>query len=170
VGIDGEAGFREFVVRRRGSLLRTAYLLTGDDGHAEDLVQTALLKTYRHWDRIAAEGEPTAYVRRVLVTTATSWRRRLLSTEQVMDAVPEQAHYDRYPERSAAVMDALRALPPRMRAVVVLRYYEDQTEAQTAQLLGCSVGTVKTQSSRAMARLREALAADPALRPAGGVA
>jgi RNA polymerase sigma-70 factor (sigma-E family) len=170
VGSDGEADFREFVLRRRAALLRTAYLLTGDDGHAEDLVQTALLKAYGHWDRIAAQGEPMAYVRRVLVTTATSWRRRLLSTEQVMDAVPEQAHYDRYPERSAAVMDALRALPPRMRAVVVLRYYEDQTEVQTAELLGCSVGTVKTQSSRAMARLREALAPDPALRPAGGVA
>ncbi|MGY1804403.1 SigE family RNA polymerase sigma factor [Blastococcus sp. SYSU D00922] len=170
MGIEGEAGFREFVLRQRAALLRTAYLLTGDSGHAEDLVQTALLKTYRHWDRIQARGEPTAYVRRVLVTTATSWRRRLLSTEQVMDAVPEQAHYDRYPERSAAVIDALRALPPRMRAVVVLRYYEDQTEVQTAELLGCSVGTVKTQSSRAMARLREALAADPSLRPAGGVA
>ncbi|WP_324273459.1 SigE family RNA polymerase sigma factor [Blastococcus brunescens] len=168
--IDAEAGFREFVVHRRAGLLRTAYLLTGDDGHAEDLVQTALLKTYRHWNRIAAQGEPIAYVRRVLVTTATSWRRRLLSTEQVMDAVPEQAHYDRYPERSAAVIDALHALPPRMRAVVVLRFYEDLTEAQTAELLGCSVGTVKTQSSRAMTRLRSALAADPALRPTGGVA
>jgi RNA polymerase sigma-70 factor (sigma-E family) len=169
VDSDSEDEFREFVVRRRGALLRTAYLLTGDDGHAEDLVQTALLKTYRHWGRVARAGDPPAYVRRVLVTTATSWRRRLLSTEQVMDAVPEQAHHDRYPERSAAVIDALRALPPRMRAVVVLRYYEDQTEVQTAELLGCSVGTVKAQSSRAMARLRAALAADPALRPAGGV-
>lgn len=168
--IDDEAGFREFVVRRRSALLRTAYLLTGDDGHAEDLVQTALLKTYRHWDRVAAAEEPLAYVRRVLVTTATSWRRRLLSTEQVMETLPEQAHHDRYPERTAAVIDALRALPPRMRAVVVLRFYEDQTEVQTAALLGCSVGTVKTQSSRAMARLRAALAADPALRPAGDVA
>jgi len=109
VGIHDEAGFREFVVRRRAALLRTAYLLTGDDGHAEDLVQTALLKTYRHWHRIAADGEPSAYVRRVLVTTATSWRRKLLSTEQVMDAVPERAHHDRYPERSAAVIDALQA-------------------------------------------------------------
>lgn len=171
-GLDAEstAAFREFVVHRRAALLRTAYLLTADDGHAEDLVQTALLKTYRHWDRVAGRGDPTAYVRRVLVTTATSWRRRLLSTEQVMDTVPEQAHHDHYPERSAAVIEALRALPPRMRAVVVLRYYEDQTEAQTAQLLGCSVGTVKTQASRAMARLRGALAADPALRPTGGVA
>ncbi|SOD99379.1 SigE family RNA polymerase sigma factor [Blastococcus haudaquaticus] len=166
---EDETGFRDFVVRQRAALLRTAYLLTGDDGHAEDLVQTALLKTYRHWDRVAGRGDPTAYVRRVLVTTATSWRRRLLSTEQVMDALPEQPHHDRYPERSTVVIEALRALPPRMRAVVVLRYYEDQSEAQTAELLGCSVGTVKTQASRAMGRLREALAADPALRPTGGV-
>lgn len=175
MGIEGQdagttAEFRQFVVRRRAALLRTAYLLTGDDGHAEDLVQTALLKTYKHWDRVAGAGDPTAYVRRVLVTTATSWRRRLLSTEQVMDAVPEQAHHDRYPERNTAVIEALRALPPRMRAVVVLRYYEDQTEVRTAEQLGCSVGTVKTQASRAMSRLREALAADPALRPTGGAA
>jgi len=75
-----------------------------------------------------------------------------------MDAVPEQAHHDRHAERSDEVIDALRALPPRMRAVVVLRYFEDRSEAQTAEWLGCSVGTVKTQASRAMARLRLALA------------
>jgi RNA polymerase sigma-70 factor (sigma-E family) len=153
-----DAGFRDFVVLQRAGLLRTAFLLTGDRGHAEDLVQTALLKTCRHWRRVAGRGDPAAYVRRVLVTTATSWRRRLLTTEQVMDAVPERAHHDRYDERSDEVIDALRALPPRMRAVVVLRYYEDRSEAQTAALLGCSVGTVKTQASRAMARLRISLA------------
>ncbi|TFV62147.1 UNVERIFIED_ORG: SigE family RNA polymerase sigma factor [Bacillus sp. AZ43] len=170
MGTESAVGFREFVTAQRGGLLRTAYLLTGDTGHAEDLVQTALLKTYKHWDRVAAAGDPKAYVRRVLVTTSVSWRRRLLSTEQVMDALPEQAHYDSHPERSTAVIEALRALPPRMRAVVVLRYYEDRTEAQTAELLGCSVGTVKTQASRAMARLRTALDGHPELRPAGGVA
>jgi RNA polymerase sigma-70 factor (sigma-E family) len=168
VGDEGDTAFREFVVRQRGALLRTAYLLTGDHGHAEDLVQTALVKTYRHWRRISDRGDPTAYVRRVLVTTATSWRRRLLSTEQVMETLPDPAHLDTHTERDTDVMDALRTLPPRMRAVVVLRYYEDRTEAQTAELLGCSVGTVKTQASRAMARLRTALAADPELRPAGG--
>ena len=162
MAIEDDAGFREFVARQRRALLRTAYLLTGDHGHAEDLVQTALLKTYAHWARVSAAGDPTAYVRRVLVTTATSWRRRLLTTEQVMDAVPDQPHHDQYPERSAAVIDALRGLPPRMRAVVVLRYYEDHSEAVTAQLLGCSVGTVKTQASRAMARLRTALADEAA--------
>ena len=167
MGGDDDAGFRDFVVAHRQALLRTAYLLTGDHGHAEDLVQTALLKTCRHWRRVAGRGDPSAYVRRVLVTTATSWRRRLLTTEQVMDAVPERAHHDRYAERSDEVLEALRALPPRMRAVVVLRYYEDRSEAQTAELLGCSVGTVKTQASRAMARLRTALA-DPAVAPGAG--
>src|SRR5687768_2271257 len=97
---EDDAGFRQFVVTHRQALLRTAYLLTGDRGHAEDLVQTALLKTCRHWRRVAGTGDPTAYVRRVLVTTATSWRRRLLTTEQVIDAVPERAHHDRYAERS----------------------------------------------------------------------
>ena len=162
-----DAGFRAFVLAHRQSLLRTAYLLTGDTGHAEDLVQTALLKTCRHWRRVAERGDPSAYVRRVLVTTATSWRRRLLTTEQVMEAVPERAHHDRYAERSDEVMEALRALPPRMRAVVVLRYYEDRSEAQTAELLGCSVGTVKTQASRAVARLRLALADSAPVRRAG---
>ena len=157
-------GFRRFVVEQRQSLLRTAYLLTGDHGHAEDLVQTALLKTYRHWARVTAKGDPTAYVRRVLVTTHTSWRRRLSSTEQVIETLPDQAAAA-VPDRDEERVRALRELPPRMRAVVVLRFFEDRSEAQTAELLGCSVGTVKTQSSRAMARLRELLT--PAEREAG---
>ena len=157
-------GFRRFVVEQRQSLLRTAYLLTGDHGHAEDLVQTALLKTYRHWARVTAKGDATAYVRRVLVTTHTSWRRRLSSTEQVIETLPEQAAAA-VPDRDEEMVRALRELPPRMRAVVVLRYFEDRSEAQTAELLGCSVGAVKTQNSRAMARLRELLT--PAEREAG---
>ena len=164
MGGEDDAGFRAFVVAHRSALLRTAYMLTGDRGHAEDLVQTALLKACRHWPRVTERGDPSAYVRRVLVTTAISWRRRMLTTEQVIDVVPERAHHDQHAERSDEVMRALRALPPRMRAVVVLRFYEDRSEAQTAELLGCSVGTVKTQASRAMARLRLALA-DPAPAP-----
>ncbi|MEU2348034.1 SigE family RNA polymerase sigma factor [Modestobacter sp. NPDC049651] len=157
-------GFRRFVVAQRQSLLRTAYLLAGDHGHAEDLVQTALLKTYRHWARVTAKGDPTAYVRRALVNEHTSWRRRLSSTEQVVETLPDVAAAA-VPDRDEEMVRALRELPPRMRAVVVLRYLEDRSEAQTAELLGCSVGTVKTQSSRAMARLRELLT--PAEREAG---
>ncbi|WP_448616301.1 SigE family RNA polymerase sigma factor [Modestobacter sp. URMC 112] len=165
-GQDGDAAFRQFVLDQRRSLLRTAYLLTGDHGHAEDLVQLALLKTHRHWGRVSGRGDPTAYVRRVLVTTHTSWRRRLSSTEQVMETMPD-GPADPAAERDDELVRALRALPPRMRAVVVLRFYEDRSEAQTAELLGCSVGTVKTQSSRAMTRLRELLAPTRVDREAG---
>ncbi|WP_299957355.1 SigE family RNA polymerase sigma factor [uncultured Modestobacter sp.] len=157
---EDDARFRHFVIEQRAALLRTAHLLTGDDGHAEDLVQQALLKTYRHWGRVSGRGDPTAYVRRVLVTTHTSWRRRLASTEQVVESLPDRAARPA-DERDEELLGALRTLPPRMRAVVVLRFYEDRSEAQTAQLLGCSVGTVKTQTSRAMARLRELLGPGP---------
>lgn len=166
MGEDGDAAFRQFVLDQRRSLLRTAYLLTGDHGHAEDLVQLALLKTHRHWARVSGRGDPTAYVRRVLVTSHTSWRRRLSSTEQVLETMPDRPA-DPHEERDEEMIRALRALPPRMRAVVVLRFYEDRSEAQTAELLGCSVGTVKTQSSRAMTRLRELLAPTRVDREAG---
>lgn len=163
---DGDESFRRFVVEHRRPLLRSAYLLTGDRGHAEDLVQTALLKTYRHWDRVSRGGDPRAYVQRVLVTTSTSWWRRLASTEQVIASVPDRAADPGW-ERDDELVRALRELPPRMRAVVVLRFYEDLSEARTAEVLGCSTGTVKTQTSRAMARLRERLGAAPLEREAG---
>ena len=153
MGSQDEDGFRRFVVEQQRSLLRTAYLLTGDHGLAEDLVQTALLKTYRHWGRVSGRGEPTAYVRRVLVTSHTSWLRRLSNAEQVIESMPDRAA-DVVPDRDDEMLQALRELPARMRAVVVLRFFEDRSEAQTAELLGCSVGTVKTQTSRAMVRLR----------------
>ena len=165
-GQDGDAAFRQFVLDQRRSLLRTAYLLTGDHGHAEDLVQLALLKTHRHWGRVNGRGDPTGYVRRVLVTTHSSWRRRLSSTEQVMETMPDRPA-DPAAERDDEMVRALRTLPPRMRAVVVLRFYEDRSEAQTAELRGCSVGTVKTQSSRAMTRLRDLLAPTRVDREAG---
>jgi RNA polymerase sigma-70 factor (sigma-E family) len=164
VTAEDDDAFRRFVVEQRRSLLRTAYLLTGDHGHAEDLVQTALLKTYRHWARVSGRGDATGYVRRVLVTTHTSWLRRLSSTEQVIETMPEQAAAIG-PDRDDELIAALRELPPRMRAVVVLRFFEDRSEAQTAELMGCSVGTVKTQASRAMTRLRDLLT--PTEREAG---
>ncbi|WP_324273347.1 SigE family RNA polymerase sigma factor [Blastococcus brunescens] len=142
--------FAEFVGRQQRALLRLAYLLAGDRGHAEDLVQTALMKTYRHWDRIVARGEPSAYVRRALVTTHTSWRRRAWHREQPTGRLPDVAapdDGDRH-DRDEALARALAALPPRMRATVVLRYYEDLSELQTAQLMGCSESTVNTQAAR----------------------
>lgn len=155
--------FAAFVAQRSTALLRTAYLLTGDRGHAEDLLQTALVKTYRHWGRLANREDPTAFVRRVLVTTHAGWRRRVriaefLSTTPLLqtaaDAGPDLGERDR-------LVTALATLPPRMRAVLVLRYWEDLSEAGTAEALGCSVNTVKTHTTRGLARLRAQLA-DPA--------
>lgn len=154
-------GFREFVERQWGPLLRTAYLLTGDRGHAEDLVQAALEKTHRKWDRVSAMEAPVAYVRRAMVNTATSWRRRRRVSEVPLLASdgPSEDPYTTVDQRHQ-VLAALRRLPPRMRAVLVLRYFEDLGEAEIADALGCSAGSVKSQASRGLNRLREQLAAD----------
>jgi RNA polymerase sigma-70 factor (sigma-E family) len=158
-----DGAFTAFVRRHQPGLLRTAYLLAGDHASAEDLLQTALLKTYSHWHRVE---DPAAFTRRVLVNTQTSWLRRLSSTERPMHELPDRAgpETELYDGRKDDIVRALGNLPPRMRAAVVLRFYEDLSEAETARVMGCSVGTVKTQTSRGLARLREQL---PALRPAG---
>ena len=154
------ATFEAFVAARSDDLLRVAHLLTGDRGHAEDLLQTALLKAYRHWGRIAGE-DPYPYVRKVLVTSAASWRRRRTTQEIVALPAhdpPESDLSDAFGERDA-MATALATLPPRMRAVLVLRYGEDLGEAATAAALGCSVNTVKSQTTRGLARLRATLPA-----------
>ena len=145
------------------ALLRTAYLLTGDQGQAEDLLQNALVRTHRHWTRIRRADAPEAYVRRVLVNLNNSrWRRKRVS-EHVTDTVPEphagdtHAAYDLRDELWRAVL----TLPPRMRSVLVLRYFEDLPEAEVAQVLNCSLGTVKSQSSRGLDRLRAELDREP---------
>ncbi len=150
--------FTDFVSAEQAGLLRLAVLLTGDRGHAEDLVQTALMKCYRHWGRLTRSGTPTAYVRRAVVTTHTSWRRRLSTTEQVMESLPDRADPGAGPhEEDEELRRALRALPPRMRTAVVLRYYEDLSEAQAGELMGCSASTVNTQTARGLERLRASL-------------
>ena len=159
MGTEANQSFTDFVSAEQAGLLRLAVLLAGDRGQAEDLVQTALMKCYRHWSRITRSGTPSAYVRRALVTTHTSWRRRLSSTEQIMSDLPERA--DPHGELEAEDEDlrrALRDLPPRMRAAVVLRFYEDLSELRTAELMGCSASTVNTQTARGLDRLRTALA------------
>ena len=158
------AGFDEFVAARSGSLLRTSYLLTRDHGLAEDLLQTALSKAWFAWRRI--EGDPEPYVRKILVNTYASWWRRRWNGEQPSDDLPEGAGRD-HAEGSSTSHDlwqALGRLPRRQRAVIVLRYFEDLTEAETARLLDCSVGTVKSQTSKALAKLR----IDPALEAVDG--
>jgi RNA polymerase sigma-70 factor (sigma-E family) len=164
--------FERFVAERSTALLRTAYLLTGDRGHAEDLLQTALIKTYRHWNRILDRDDPSAFVRRVLVTTHASWRRRMRVSEFV-SATPllgggEMLSSFDVGERHVMIA-ALATLPPRMRAVLVLRYWEDLSEAGTAEVLGCSVNTVRTHAARGLARLREQFAADPRATAPGGL-
>ncbi|GAA3668244.1 SigE family RNA polymerase sigma factor [Nonomuraea antimicrobica] len=145
-----------FVAAAWQPLLRTAYLLTRDWAVAEDLVQTALMKAWLAWSRLGNERE--AYVRKIIVNVHVSWwRRRWRQVEVTTGSPPDrtQAADDmgRADEREL-VWQALGRLPARQRAVVVLRFFEDMTEAQTAETLGCSVGTVKSQTSKALAKLR----------------
>ena len=151
------AEFDEFVVARSQALVRSAYLLVQDEGLAEDLVQTALTKSWFAWKRI---DDPEAYVRRVMVTTATSWWRRRWVRETPTEQPPAQETTNTLdPGDAQDLWDAIGRLPRRQRAVVVLRYMEDRTESDTAELMGCSVGTVKSQCAKALAKLR----VDPAL-------
>lgn len=153
--------FREFVRLRYGELLRTAFLLTGSSHAAEDLVQTALLRAYRRWDSI---DEPMSYVRRIMANQRLTLWRRVGAHELITGLLPERSTPDSSSTlvQRAELLEALRRLPHRIRAVLVLRYWEDVSEAETAQILGCSVGTVKSQASRGLARLREVLATGPA--------
>ena len=147
----GYGDFEEFVVARRDALLRTAYLLTGDHHDAEDLVQSALIKVVPKWTRI--QGHPEPYVRQVLARESVNrWRARRWR-EVTTDAVPESVHKDRTDR--IALLEDLRRLSRRQRAVLVLRYFDDLTEAETATALGISVGTVKSHARDALARLRQ---------------
>jgi len=156
-------GFAEFVAARSAVLLRAAWLLTGDAGRAEDLLQTVLATVWPQWPRIAAGGNPEAYVRRALYTTYLSWWRRRWRFEQPAVQLPEAGDRTDLARDSAdrdAVRRALARLSKQQRAVVVLRYVEDLSVAETADVLGCSIGTVKVQASRALNALR----GDPNLR------
>lgn len=147
--------FQAFVLARRRALLRTAWLLTGDWHTAEDLVQTALMRCYPQWPRIASDN-PDAYIRKAIVNVhASSWRRRWHGERPTAD-LPDHPGSDVYDAADSRrlLVAAIRRLPPRQRAVVVLRYYEDLSEAETAAALGCSVGTVKSQAAKALASLR----------------
>jgi RNA polymerase sigma-70 factor (sigma-E family) len=151
-----DPGFREYVTARSRSLLRTAYLLTGNRADAEDLVQSALAKTYLAWDRIEDRGALDGYVRRAMVNTHISWWRRRRVEEYPTDVIPDQAVADHSvaADLHDTLVRALDRLPQRMRTAVMLRYFEDMTEAEIATVLGVSLGTVKSTVSRAVARLR----------------
>ncbi|MEU4692031.1 SigE family RNA polymerase sigma factor [Actinoplanes sp. NPDC023714] len=152
-----EAEFTAFVVARGPALVRVAYALTGDQQTAEDLVQAALAKAFARWSRI--ENDPEPYVRRIIYNDRVSfWRRRGRGRELLMAELPEAgAHrgHDHDSTLRLALRQALLSLPPRQRAVLVLRYLEDRSVEETAAVLGCRPGTVASQSARALAKLRD---------------
>jgi RNA polymerase sigma-70 factor (sigma-E family) len=152
---DGEM-FAGFVRARYGSLLRYGYLLTADRGHAEDLVQDALARTYSAWGRLVEPAAADAYTRTTLVRLALRARRRRWRGETPTPVLPERPGADLDLDLAESVLAALAALPADQRAVLVLRYYDDRTEREIAALLDCSPGTVKSRAARGLAALREA--------------
>jgi RNA polymerase sigma-70 factor (sigma-E family) len=158
--------FNEFVAGSLDQLLRTAYLITWDAGEAEDLVQECLFKVARRWPRVRRMDHPRAYARRMLVNLALDDSRARARRRSELDespAVAEEPDWDVLAalETRAELLDALARLTPRQRSVLVLRYFNDLTEAETAEVLGFSPGTVKSNASRGLARLREVLAPMP---------
>jgi RNA polymerase sigma-70 factor (sigma-E family) len=163
--------FDHFVLARSRGLLHTAFLLTGDSGTAEDLLQAALAKAYVAWSRVEQVGDPEAYVKRIMTNTYVTWWRRRWRFEIPQERLPEPAasgdHADVFAEHDA-VWTLVQSLPRRQRAVLVLRYWEDLSEAETATILACSRGTVKSQSAKAIAKLRQAIEATAQESSGGG--
>jgi RNA polymerase sigma-70 factor (sigma-E family) len=153
---EDEAAFDEFLAARSTALLRTAILVCGASSHdAEDLVQNALEKIYRHWSRVRHDN-PESYARRIVVNAAISVSRRRRVIREITFARPPDTPVDAPDvDLRDALLAELRRLPARMRAVLVLRYWEDLSETETAALMGCSAGTVKSQAARGLARIRE---------------
>ncbi|MBA2574091.1 MAG: SigE family RNA polymerase sigma factor [Nocardioidaceae bacterium] len=145
--------FARFVRARSPALSRTAFLLTGDHHRSEDLLQAALFKAARAWSRI--EDNPEAYVRRILYNENISWWRQRRLTEVSLSAAAERGMPDADIDSRLALMQALAKLTAKQRKVLVLRFFEDLTEAQTASVLGIGVGTVKSTTRQALARLRQ---------------
>jgi RNA polymerase sigma-70 factor (sigma-E family) len=154
--LDGE--FRDFMHARWPAMVRLAYGLTGDQGHAEDVAQAAFARAYASWPRVQRSGDPDAYVRRIVINENRNRFRKRRVAERLTDSALIDVEWTdatrEYDERSALVA-ALQRLGPRQRAVIVLRYWLDLTEHETAAVLNCSVGTVKSQASRALATLRQ---------------
>lgn len=153
---EDEANFRAFVASRRKALVGTAYLLTGDAGEAEDLAQTTLAKVFTAWRTVSAAENPDAYLHRILVNTNTSRHRKRRVLQFLTHSPPDRPSAD--PADAVAVRGALLAalakLAPGRRAVLVLRFWSDLSESQTAEVLGCSIGNVRSQSFKGLAQLR----------------
>lgn len=153
---DGE--FADLVATCWPQLYRTAYLMLGEHALAEDLVQTALAKTYANWRRVRTLEAAPAYARKTMATTAASWfRKKGWRNERPTEHLPDRAAPTADPDDRSTLMAALAELPPRQRTVVVLRFYEDLGVAQVAETLGVSEGTVKSQTSDALSKLRATL-------------
>ena len=167
MGQSEEDRFTDFVRVHSTTLFRTAYLMTGDHQRAEDLLQTTLVRVYQRWTKVDAMERPVAYARKILVHLAVSWWRKRSSHEAPLMPRDEPSRADRADEvaEHERVWRAVLSLPPRQRAVTVLRYYEDLSEADIAETLGMAPGTVKSHSHAATRRLAELLA-----EPAGQAA
>jgi RNA polymerase sigma-70 factor (sigma-E family) len=167
VGRPEDDSFEVFVAERGPGLMRTALLTCGSRQDAEDVLQTALEKAYRHWSRLEADTDPEPYVRRILINLVISRSRRRKVLREIH--VPSPPEVPMTPETHVvelreSLIGELRRLGARQRAVLVLRYWEDLSEVEIARMLGCSVGTVKSQAARGLARIRERLPAQPAGR------
>lgn len=151
--------FEEFAIASTPSLLRSAYLLTGDQHLAEDLVQSALARTHRSWNRLHRNGNAAAYTRKIMYHLQVAWWRRRRVSERFSEYPMDRSIADSTGDidLKLSLRTALFKLAPRQRAVIVLRFFEDRTVSQTAEILGCSEGTVKTQSFRALNKLRSVL-------------
>jgi RNA polymerase sigma-70 factor (sigma-E family) len=156
------SAFAALVEARSKALLRLAYVVVGDHQLAQDLLQEALVKAYVAWPRLRDASSAEAYVRRTMVTTAISWRRRRSFHEPPTDSFPDENEPDETDRLATqdVLWEQVCRLPPRQRTALVLRYYEDLSEAQTADLMGCSVGTVKSQVATALSKLRDRVGPD----------
>jgi RNA polymerase sigma-70 factor (sigma-E family) len=157
---EDEVEFAELVSAVSPRLIRTAYAICGDQGTAEDAVQAALISAYRSWKRVRAANSPEAYLRKMVVNQLLSWRRLKswrMTTSMGIGAEPQQVSHESRIVEHELMWAAVARLPARQRAVIVLRYYEGLTEAEIAETLGIRPGTVKSQSSAAIARLRTVL-------------
>lgn len=158
----GAPAFEEYAAVAWPALYRSAYLLAGNHADAEDLAQQTLLKAYRSWSRVQASDTPAAYLRTMLVNTYLSHRRPKKHRLEVLTDAPPEARLDPGgPEDRLSLWPHVRLLPPQQRAVIVLRYYEDLTEQEIADTLGCSRGNVKSTAHRALKTLRAVLDAQP---------
>ena len=162
-----DAEFTDFVAEHGGRLLRTACLVTGDSHLGEDLLQTALAKAYGSWDKVSRADHPVAYVRRLMINAHLSWVRRLTNTERPLERFPDSGSADHQAAHAETdeMRRALLQLSPRVRTAVVLRYFEDLSEAETAHVMGCSRSTVNNHVTRGLAALHALLAPADDLTP-----